>query len=52
VKIISHDAHMDAFTYRHAELARQALSLSTTDRHAAVRRRETSEALVAREETS
>jgi len=43
---------MDAFTYRHAELASQALSLSTTDRHAAVRRRETSEALVAREETS
>ena len=30
VKIISHDAHMDAFTYRHAELACEALSLSTT----------------------
>jgi len=81
VKIISHDAHMDAFTYRHAELACEALSLSTTadaiqplahvfvqasddnhpppagglvdgDRHAVVRRRETSEDLVAREEMS
>jgi len=73
---------MDAFTYRHAELACEALSLSSTadairplayafmqasdcnshpppsgvlvdgDRHAVVRRRETSEDLVAREETS
>ena len=73
---------MDAFTYRHAELACEALPLSTTadvlrplvhafmqasdctshpppagvlvdgDRHAVVRRRETSEDLVAREETS
>ena len=78
MKIISHDAHMDAFTYRHAELACEAVSLSTTadvvrsrvrafmqasdsnghpppadgDRHAVVRRRETFEDLVAREETS
>ena len=61
---------MDAFTYRHAELACEALSLSTianairplahafmqasddNSRHAVVRRRETSEDLVAREETS
>ncbi len=73
---------MDAFTYRHAERACEALSLSTTAdalrplahafmhasdyqshpppagalvdgvRHAVVRRREPSEDLVAREETS
>ena len=80
MKIISHDAHMDAFTYRHAELACQALStiadalrplahafmrasdyhshpppagaLVDGDRHAVLRRRETSEDSVAREETS
>jgi hypothetical protein len=81
MKIISHHAHMDAFTYRHAELE-ESLSLSTIadaigplayaftqasdynshpgaaevvvdgDRYAVVRRRETSEDLVAREETS
>jgi hypothetical protein len=43
------DAHMDAFTYRHAELAREALPLSTI---ADAVRRETFEDSVAGEETS
>jgi hypothetical protein len=65
MKIISHDAHMDAFIDRHAELACEVLSLSNYssrprpaevpvdgDRHTVERRRETCEDLVAGEETS